>query len=345
MKGKSVGRVVRDFFSNLRAHWNRALSSRVDSMKIRIGSKNPLMFAFAKQECQRVGVRLMDVGEYLSISKDHREMRLAQQHFVFAFTFARDFDKFFSPLVPIELDGKQVIDFSRTGVLQTYASSGLQFEMASFPEEEEAISDYFKWYVPQSGDTVFDIGAHCGVSTYHFAKLVGPTGRVIAFEPDPTNFNLLLRNVERHSLANVIPIQVAIAGSREPVAFSCEGTIGSGILRYLGRPPMGAITMVDAITLRDAFERWGPPQFCKIDIEGAELEVIGSSLDLLMEHPSQFVLDTSHMVGRNMTYGRIEAMFRASGYQVESSNEGIKTTWAARNREPLRGTRTSRAAS
>jgi len=57
--------------------------------------------------------------------------------------------------------------------VQRYAKSGLEFEMASFPEEEDAIEEYFRWYRPKSGDLVFDMGAHCGVSTYWLSKLVG----------------------------------------------------------------------------------------------------------------------------------------------------------------------------
>lgn len=298
-------------------------------MKISIGPNNPLMLRFGNWETQHFGVQLANGGNYLSLTKDRREIRIAPDHFVHAFVLAKDFDQLFSPLVPSECDGKLVVDYSHPGVLQTYASSGLQFEMASFPEEEDAIADYFKWYRPRSGDVVFDVGAHCGVSTYYFSKDVGPTGRVIAFEPDPTNFGLLQRNIERHNLSNVLPVQVAIAATREPVRFACSATIGSGMVQYVavGASPT---RLVDAMTLADAFGKWGAPQFCKIDIEGAELEVIGSSADLLGEHTGQFVLDTNHTVGGSLTCGRIEEMFRASGYRVESSTSGIKTTWAAK---------------
>ena len=71
----------------------------------------------------------------------------------------------FSPLVATEENGRSVLDFSHPGTLQTYAKTGLQFEMVSLPEEADAIESYIHWYKPQPGDLVFDVGAHCGVST------------------------------------------------------------------------------------------------------------------------------------------------------------------------------------
>jgi len=63
----------------------------------------------------------------------------------------------------------------------------------------------------QPGDTVLDIGANIGYFTLLFAQLVGAQGRVYAFEPDPTNFHILRRNIERNGLKNVVPEQKAVS--------------------------------------------------------------------------------------------------------------------------------------
>ena len=257
-------------------------------------------------------------------------MRLASKHFVYAPTLAEHFDDYFNDLLPEEIDGRKVLDYSCPGILQTYLRSGLQFQMASFPEEEEAIEGYFHWYTPKVGDTIFDIGAHCGVSSYHFAKLVGSTGHVVAFEPDPVNFSLLVCNIERHKLENVLAVQIAIAGVRGVAAFNSEGTIGSGLARASFRATVGNVVMVNTVTLEDAFREWGSPQFCKIDIEGSEIEVIESAHDFLkLHHPQcEFALDTNHLVNGSLTDRRIEALFRGAGYETTSSSSGFKTTWA-----------------
>jgi FkbM family methyltransferase len=49
------------------------------------------------------------------------------------------------------------------------------------------------------------------MTAYRLAKMVGPTGRVYAFEPDETNFEYLLLNIEMHGLSNVTPVKAALS--------------------------------------------------------------------------------------------------------------------------------------
>jgi hypothetical protein len=56
------------------------------------------------------------------------------------------------------------------------------------------------------GMTVIDIGANIGYHTRLFSRLVGPTGRVYAFEPDPECFEILAHNVAGTKYQNVIPV-------------------------------------------------------------------------------------------------------------------------------------------
>jgi len=306
------------------------LRRAVTTFLILLGPGNNLALSLVNRKCQAYGASLTNHGSFLCLRNGQREMRLALRHFAYAPTLAESFDAYFNDLVPADIDGIKVLDYSYPGILQTYLRSGLQFQMASFPEEVDAIDGYFHWYTPNVGDIVFDIGAHCGVTSYHFAKLVSRTGRVIAFEPDPVNFSLLLANIERHSLDNVLPLQIAVAGIQGEAKFSSEGTIGSTLMRNSSRASVGNVVMVKTVTLEDAFREWGPPKFCKIDIEGSEIEVIASARDFLKSHqfPCEFALDTNHLVDGSLTDMRIEALFREAGYETTSSSSGFKTTWA-----------------
>ena len=289
---------------------------------------DPAAFTMARR-CRRFGVAVEKKDDSVWLRKGNKVMMLAPSHFVYSEDLAQRFDLYFSPLVPEQRDGLLVLNYSRPGMLQQYAKSGLKFEMASFPEEDEAVEEYFRWYRPQRGDLVFDMGAHCGVSAYHLSQLVGPEGRVIAFEPDPTNYALLLRNISRHNLANVVPQNVAIAGTSGKLPFNAEGTVGSSLGSLLRRESVGSRVMVDAITLEDAFEKWGAPAFCKIDIEGAEIEVLETSAKILHRCRTNFALDTNHPRANGKTTDKeVEAMFRASGFEVASEARPFLTTWA-----------------
>jgi FkbM family methyltransferase len=303
---------------------------RINAARIRNATTRALIrfggfrFSPVVHKCRKLGAVLENEGKYLSLRRGNHVMWLAHEHFIYAPYLSSNFETFFSPLVSEEINGRQVVDFSAPG-LQTYAKSGLQFEMASFPEEEEAIEGYFRTTRPKG--TIFDIGAHCGVSTYHFSKMAS---RVIAFEPDPLNYSLLLRNIERHSLTNVTALQIAISGTSGTEEFSCEGTIGSSLARHASHPPIGKSVTVETVTLQDAFERWGNPQFCKIDIEGGEIEVIAAAKDLLKSHACEFALDTGHRVDGEFTDRRIEQLFRECGYRAVTSVTSNGRTTTAR---------------
>jgi len=95
------------------------------------------------------------------------------------------------------------------------------------------------------------------------------------------------------------------------------------------RASAGSTGNVEVISLPDACSRWGVPDFIKVDIEGAELEVLASAREFLTQHSIQFALDTNHWVNGVRTNAGVERLFAECGYEAESSEEyGFMTTWA-----------------
>jgi FkbM family methyltransferase len=66
-------------------------------------------------------------------------------------------------------------------------------------------------------DVVVDIGANIGVYTLQMAQKVGPRGCVYAFEPEPTNYQLLQRNIAANGLTNVQALELALADFQSKV--------------------------------------------------------------------------------------------------------------------------------
>lgn len=132
----------------------------------------------------------------------------------------------------------------------------------------------------QEGDVVFDLGGGVGMWTVPLAKKVGAAGRVFAFEPDPTSFEALRRNLAENGLLNVECFQAAISAQRGRVSFFLRPDKDThSIFEATDAPsPTGRQDeiLVDAYSLDYLIETEGLPipKFMKIDIEGAELVAI-----------------------------------------------------------------------
>ncbi|MDO3722417.1 FkbM family methyltransferase [Marinobacter sp. chi1] len=81
------------------------------------------------------------------------------------------------------------------------------------------------------GDWVIDIGANVGHYTKKFSELVGPAGRVIAFEPVPTTFSLLAANVQKFPLKNVSLFNAAVSDKLD-LAGMAVPTFSTGLSNY-----------------------------------------------------------------------------------------------------------------
>jgi FkbM family methyltransferase len=297
-------------------------------MFVWLGPDNMLVQAVLRAACKRHGVELLFAGNCIDIIKNKCGIRIGKTHMPYVLDLAIQFEEYFNPIVPEIVNGRALVDYSRPR-LHRYKKSGLHFELSSIPEEESAIDAYFHWYCPKPGDIIFDVGAYCGVSTYHLSKLADEAVHVYAFEPDPANYGLLVRNIERHRLSNVTPLKLGIAGKSGSAEFYSEGALGSTLARSATRPPAGVVETIQTITFQEACKRFGVPAFAKVDIEGAEVEMLEAGRELLKSHAIQFAFDTNHYVNGAATFTAVERILRECGYEVMSSAaSGFMTTWA-----------------
>lgn len=122
------------------------------------------------------------------------------------------------------------------------------------------------------GDTVVDVGANIGYYALLAARIVGPRGRVLAFEPEPDNLVELRMNIERNGLGMVEIRPVAVGAQAGTVSF-LRG-INGGVTG--GAADDGASTVqVPMVALDDVLE--GPVGMIKIDVEGYEGEVLAGA--------------------------------------------------------------------
>jgi FkbM family methyltransferase len=125
--------------------------------------------------------------------------------------------------------------------------------------------------VLRPGMTVVDVGANLGYYALLAGRAVGPTGRVLAIEPDPQNFELLAENLRANRAGNVSPVNVALGAApgtallhRSPDNFGDHRLFGDGT-----RPTVP----VPVVVFDELVDRLGFLDLVKIDVQGYEHHV------------------------------------------------------------------------
>jgi FkbM family methyltransferase len=237
-------------------------------------------------------------------------------------------DLLFDTVVP-EMQGETaVLDFSKPG-LHKYKESGIAFWSPGVVEED-SMDAYTAAHKPKAEEVIWDVGAHGGFTTYYFSRMVGPSGKVYAFEPDDHTYDYLLRNIELHQLENVIPVKKALAAKTGTALFSMDGSLGAGLTDFTDTADKRQVREVETISFKDACSEFGIPAFVKMDIEGAEVAVISDALSVLKGNQIEFAIETEHRVHREYTSVPITRMLSEIGYKVWSSSQfgGQQFTWA-----------------
>lgn len=137
------------------------------------------------------------------------------------------------------------------------------------------------------GDVVLDVGANIGFLTVLAARLVGPGGRVVAFEPVPVNARLVRRNAALNRQAQVEVVQAAVGDRSGRATLVLARHAGGAALAGADRPfdACGELTVdlvdLDGWLAANAARLPGPVRLLKVDVEGAEPAVLRGASGLL----------------------------------------------------------------
>lgn len=301
---------------------------RIKDSLVKRGPKSILVRAALRAHGLRHGYVVTFPNGTIRVRKDEREIILSHAQFVTVPWMLECYNVYFDTIEAQTIGGRTVLDFSQPR-LHRYRKSGVAFHFPSIPEDEH-MDAYTDAHLPKPGDVVWDVGAHAGATAYFLAQLVGPTGKVYAFEPDELNYAYLLQNIELHNLQNVIPIKKALSGATGTADFLMDGTMSSGLSDYQMYANHANVRSVDTITFTHACAEFGEvPGYVKMDIEGAEIAAVEGARELLMEHPVHFAIESNHWVAGELSWKPLEQLFSSIGYDVWSSDQfGAMFTWA-----------------
>lgn len=155
---------------------------------------------------------------------------------------------------------------------------------------------------------IIDCGANIGLSVLYFKQLY-PNSELIAFEPDPKIFSILKENIENNHCKNVKLHQKAIWIDNNGVEFNLEGG-------FSGRIPKSEeekiIVKVESQSLKELINK--SVDFLKIDIEGAENQVVFDIEDKLHFVKNIFIEFHSH-VSEEQNLGEILTLLKKHNFR------------------------------
>lgn len=170
------------------------------------------------------------------------------------------------------------------------------------------------------GDCLLDVGAHIGTFAIPFARFVGDAGRVIAFEANPDNFFLLRRNVDLNGLGSRIETHLGVVTCRrEPCVMHLEQGANSGMYVFTpaghGEAGHGVLHLDEWLDRRPAL---GRVDLIKIDVEGAEMDVLRSCARQLVAHrPALYVeINVKALTAFGASSAEIGRHLRLHGYRL-----------------------------
>jgi FkbM family methyltransferase len=166
---------------------------------------------------------------------------------------------------------------------------------------------------------IVDCGANIGLSIIYFKKLF-PNAKIIAFEPDNKIFEILKKNIQSFNLLNVELHQKACWNAETTLPFYQEGADGG---RHASDVVKENIIFVETVRLKNYLNR--DIDFLKIDIEGAEFEVLNDSIDMLHNVKNIFI-EFHSFVGQEQKLPEILNVLKIAGFRLHISAPGLVST-------------------
>ena len=232
--------------------------------------------------------------------------------------------------------GNMIVEVPKYGY-KSYCRTWSRFnDLAIMTAHEDDLLQLFR---PTKGDTVVDLGAYLGRYTLTSSNLVGENGKVIAIEGDPSHYEMLKKNLKLNKVSNVTAINCMVGskdmhlikGSKDTYLTVSSKDMHTNYQEdsykefdETGRAKIGN-TIVNLNTLDDLLIKEhgiSEVNWMKIDVEGAELEVLKGAHNILSNSKRIKLLIEIHDV--NKLYKPIVEILNSHNFKIIFEKEGPK---------------------
>ncbi|MFN8356752.1 MAG: FkbM family methyltransferase [Spirosomataceae bacterium] len=173
--------------------------------------------------------------------------------------------------------------------------------------KEIFVDELYRFSSKHSAPRILDCGSNVGVSILYFKKLF-PHAHITAFEADPTIANYLKKNLETNGIQGVEIVEKAVWKDDLGVTFASDGADGGSIKTD------GNAQTIPSVRLRSILEQESHIDFLKIDIEGAETEVLADCQDVL-QHVENLFVEYHAYIGQPQYLAELLAIFTKNGFR------------------------------
>jgi FkbM family methyltransferase len=177
----------------------------------------------------------------------------------------------------LELDGIKLIARPIDGNGRLISYFGTKFD---------PIFDFLKKSL-RPGMVYVDVGANIGSHAINAARVVGEKGRVFAFEADPETYRILQKNIDLNQLGNIILRQTCVSDNSGSVTFYKHKDSAKSSIVDRGEKTS---VVLPADRLDNLVQSDTRIDILKIDVEGAELNVLRGAQQIFEERPPSIVI-------------------------------------------------------
>jgi FkbM family methyltransferase len=180
----------------------------------------------------------------------------------------------------IEVQGSKMLVDPRHGLGSSLWQTGIWEKT-----ETKIIQEYIK-----EGTVFVDIGANIGYYSLLAARRVGQAGKVYAFEPEPENYAMLVKNMEFNCYRNIVAVRKAVSNRNGVAEFLIDAVYPTQHRLHNSKDKKDTIE-VDVITLDNFFKDKGHKiDLIKMDIEGAEMFALEGMQKILNENENLVIV-------------------------------------------------------